>query len=147
MVSTVEPNILGLIAEDFREALFLAIPKLERGMGLLFDGFCHLYRRAIFYTSSNYNQCISLKGDDDVWVLEQTLIVPCSHGCFIRYGNYSFSYYFSRRRNYSRPYGYYYPKVVFSGLSDSTVVLFAGMFVVGAALFYTGLEAQKLGKQ
>ena len=27
------------------------------------------------------------------------------------------------------------PKVVFSGLSDSTVVLFAGMFVVGAALF------------
>jgi len=30
------------------------------------------------------------------------------------------------------------PKVVFSGLSDSTVVLFAGMFVVGAALFYTG---------
>ena len=37
------------------------------------------------------------------------------------------------------------PKVVFSGLSDSTVVLFAGMFVVGAALFYTGL-AQKLGK-
>ena len=36
------------------------------------------------------------------------------------------------------------PKVVFSGLSDSTVVLFAGMFVVGAALFYTGL-AQKIG--
>ena len=35
------------------------------------------------------------------------------------------------------------PKVVFSGLSDSTVVLFAGMFVVGAALFYTGL-AQKI---
>ena len=33
---------------------------------------------------------------------------PCSHGCFIRYGNYSFSYYFSRRRNYSRSYGYYY---------------------------------------
>lgn len=37
------------------------------------------------------------------------------------------------------------PKVVFSGLSDSTVVLFAGMFVVGAALFYTGL-AQKIGE-
>ena len=36
-------------------------------------------------------------------------------------------------------------KVVFSGLSDSTVVLFAGMFVVGAALFYTGL-AQKIGE-
>lgn len=35
--------------------------------------------------------------------------------------------------------------VVFSGLSDSTVVLFAGMFVVGAALFYTGL-AQKIGE-
>jgi len=35
-------------------------------------------------------------------------------------------------------------KEVFSGLSDSTVVLFAGMFVVGAALFYTGL-AQKIG--
>ena len=37
------------------------------------------------------------------------------------------------------------PKVVFSGLSDSTVVLFGGMFVVGAALFYTGL-AQKIGE-
>ena len=37
------------------------------------------------------------------------------------------------------------PKVVFSGLSDSTVLLFAGMFVVGAALFYTGL-AQKIGE-
>ena len=37
------------------------------------------------------------------------------------------------------------PKVVFSGLSDSTVVLFAGMFVVGDALFYTGL-AQKIGE-
>lgn len=35
-------------------------------------------------------------------------------------------------------------KDVFSGLSDSTVVLFAGMFVIGAALFYTGL-AQKIG--
>ena len=34
---------------------------------------------------------------------------------------------------------------VFSGLSDSTVVLFAGMFVVGAALFHTGL-AQKIGR-
>lgn len=36
------------------------------------------------------------------------------------------------------------PKAVFSGLSDGTVVLFAGMFVVGGALFYTGL-AQKIG--
>lgn len=36
-------------------------------------------------------------------------------------------------------------KLIFSGLSDSTVVLFAGMFVVGAALFYTGL-AQKIGE-
>ena len=35
-------------------------------------------------------------------------------------------------------------KTVFSGLSNSTVVLFAGMFVVGAAMFYTGL-AQKIG--
>ena len=35
-------------------------------------------------------------------------------------------------------------KQVFSGLSNSTVVLFAGMFVVGAAMFYTGL-AQKIG--
>lgn len=35
-------------------------------------------------------------------------------------------------------------KQVFSGLSDSTVVLFAGMFVIGGALFYTGL-AQKIG--
>jgi anion transporter len=34
---------------------------------------------------------------------------------------------------------------VFSGLSNSTVVLFAGMFVVGAAMFYTGL-AQKIGE-
>lgn len=33
---------------------------------------------------------------------------------------------------------------VFSGLSNTTVVLFAGMFVVGASLFYTGL-AQKIG--
>lgn len=36
-------------------------------------------------------------------------------------------------------------KMIFSGLSNSTVVLFAGMFVVGAALFYTGL-AQKIGE-
>ena len=35
-------------------------------------------------------------------------------------------------------------KQVFSGLSNSTVVLFAGMFVVGAAMFYTGL-AQAIG--
>ena len=35
-------------------------------------------------------------------------------------------------------------KTVFSGLSNSTVVLFAGMFVVGAAMFHTGL-AQKVG--
>ncbi|HPX62489.1 MAG TPA: SLC13/DASS family transporter, partial [Deltaproteobacteria bacterium] len=30
-------------------------------------------------------------------------------------------------------------KVVFSGLSNGTVVLFAGMFVVGASMFHTGL--------
>ena len=35
--------------------------------------------------------------------------------------------------------------VVFSGLSNGTVVLFAGMFVVGAAMFHTGL-AQKIGE-
>lgn len=35
-------------------------------------------------------------------------------------------------------------KSVFSGLSNSTVVLFAGMFVIGASMFYTGL-AQKIG--
>ena len=35
-------------------------------------------------------------------------------------------------------------KEVFSGLSNSTVVLFAGMFVVGASMFHTGL-AQKIG--
>ena len=35
-------------------------------------------------------------------------------------------------------------KQVFSGLSNSTVVLFAGMFVVGASMFYTGL-AQAIG--
>ena len=33
---------------------------------------------------------------------------------------------------------------VFTGLANSTVVLFAGMFVVGASMFYTGL-AQKVG--
>jgi anion transporter len=37
-------------------------------------------------------------------------------------------------------------KQVFSGLSNSTVVLFAGMFIVGASMFYTGL-AQKIGNQ
>ena len=36
-------------------------------------------------------------------------------------------------------------KAVFSGLSNSTVVLFAGMFVIGASMFHTGL-AQKLGE-
>ena len=35
---------------------------------------------------------------------------------------------------------------VFLGLADSTVVLFGGMFVVGAAMFYTGL-AQDIGGQ
>lgn len=33
---------------------------------------------------------------------------------------------------------------IFLGLADSTVVLFGGMFVVGAAMFYTGL-AQRIG--
>ena len=36
-------------------------------------------------------------------------------------------------------------KQIFSGLSNSTVVLFAGMFVIGAALFHTGM-AQKIGE-
>ena len=36
------------------------------------------------------------------------------------------------------------PKEVFSGLSNSTVVLFAGMFVIGAAMIQTGL-AQRIG--
>ena len=40
--------------------------------------------------------------------------------------------------------GFIPAKQVFSGLSDSTVVLFAGMFVVGVSMFYTGL-AQKIG--
>jgi anion transporter len=35
---------------------------------------------------------------------------------------------------------------VFSGLSNSTVVLFAGMFVIGASMFHTGL-AQKVGEK
>lgn len=35
---------------------------------------------------------------------------------------------------------------VFSGLSNSTVVLFAGMFVIGASMFHTGL-AQKMGEE
>lgn len=41
--------------------------------------------------------------------------------------------------------GFIPAKAVFSGLSNSTVVLFAGMFVVGASMFYTGL-AQKIGE-
>jgi anion transporter len=36
------------------------------------------------------------------------------------------------------------PAQVFSGLSNSTVVLFAGMFVIGSAMFHSGL-AQKIG--
>ncbi|MBQ0067861.1 MAG: SLC13/DASS family transporter [Phascolarctobacterium sp.] len=40
--------------------------------------------------------------------------------------------------------GFIPTKQVFSGLSNSTVVLFAGMFIVGAAMFYTGL-AQNIG--
>lgn len=36
-------------------------------------------------------------------------------------------------------------KEVWSGLSNSTVVLFAGMFVIGASMFHTGL-AQRLGE-
>ena len=42
--------------------------------------------------------------------------------------------------------GFIHAKQVFSGLSNSTVVLFAGMFVVGAAMFYTGL-AQAIGNK
>ena len=41
-------------------------------------------------------------------------------------------------------FGVITPKQVFSGLSNSTVVLFAGMFVIGSAMFHTGL-AQKIG--
>ena len=37
-------------------------------------------------------------------------------------------------------------KQIFSGLSNSTVVLFAGMFVIGAALFHTGM-AQDIGER
>ena len=37
-------------------------------------------------------------------------------------------------------------KTVFSGLSNSTVVLFAGMFVISAAMFHTGL-AQIIGER
>ena len=37
-------------------------------------------------------------------------------------------------------------KMIFSGLSNSTVVLFAGMFVIGAALFHTGM-AQLIGEK
>lgn len=42
--------------------------------------------------------------------------------------------------------GFIPPKAVFAGLANSTVVLFAGMFVVGAAMFHTGL-AQSIGKR
>ena len=41
-------------------------------------------------------------------------------------------------------FGVLTPAQVYSGLSNSTVVLFAGMFVIGAAMFQTGL-AQKIG--
>lgn len=41
-------------------------------------------------------------------------------------------------------FGVLTPKEVFSGLSNSTVVLFAGMFVVGAAMLESGL-AQRIG--
>ncbi len=41
-------------------------------------------------------------------------------------------------------FGVITPAQVFSGLSNSTVVLFAGMFVIGSAMFHTGL-AQKIG--
>lgn len=37
------------------------------------------------------------------------------------------------------------PKEVYAGLSNSTVVLFGGMFVIGAAMFKTGL-AQAIGE-
>ena len=37
-------------------------------------------------------------------------------------------------------------KTVFSGLSNSTVVLFAGMFVISSAMFHTGL-AQLIGER
>lgn len=42
--------------------------------------------------------------------------------------------------------GFIPPKAVFAGLSNPTVVLFAGMFVVGAAMFHTGL-AQLIGER
>ena len=38
--------------------------------------------------------------------------------------------------------GFIPAKQVFTGLSNSTVVLFGGMFVVGASMFYTGLAQQ-----
>ena len=41
-------------------------------------------------------------------------------------------------------FGVLSPKEVFAGLSNSTVVLFAGMFVVGAAMLESGL-AQRIG--
>ncbi|MDR3299950.1 MAG: SLC13 family permease [Candidatus Accumulibacter sp.] len=41
-------------------------------------------------------------------------------------------------------FGVITPQQVFSGLSNATVVLFAGMFVIGTAMFQTGL-AQKIG--
>lgn len=37
-------------------------------------------------------------------------------------------------------------KGIFLGLADSNVILFAGMFVVGAAMFHTGV-AQKVGSK
>ncbi|QJW47745.1 SLC13/DASS family transporter [bacterium BFN5] len=36
-------------------------------------------------------------------------------------------------------------KVAFSGMSNTTVILFAGMFIIGAAMFHTGL-AQTIGE-
>ena len=70
---------------------------------------------------------------------------PRSHGCFICYEIIPLAITSLGGAITLGLMGIITPKVVFSGLSDSTVVLFAGMFVVGAALFYTGL-AQRLVK-
>ena len=55
---------------------------------------------------------------------------PCSHGCFIRYGIIPLAITSLGGAITLGLMGIITPKVVFSGLSDSTVVLFAGMFVV-----------------
>ena len=50
------------------EALFFGYPKTKEGYGITFLMVSAFGIVGLFLF--NYNQCISLKGDDDVWVLQ-----------------------------------------------------------------------------